>query len=129
MSNNIYYTKVLVDDVEHSEIDMDLQILFGFNYDKHDDFVEIPQGYGDADGYPIAIDRMIQTLESMKTKGATHVEMNYHEGHIGYEISGYIIRPSTTEEIAVMENKKLTIDQKNARIAELYAEIRRLQHE
>ena len=129
MSNNIYYTKVLVDDVEHSEIDMDLHDLFGFDYEKYDDIVEIRQGYGDADGYPIAIDRIISTLESMKTKGATHVEMNYHEDHIGYEISGYVIRPSTTEEIAIIKNKKLTIEQKGARIAELYAEIRRLQYE
>lgn len=129
MSKNIYYTQVLVDDVEHSEIDIDLQDLFGFDDEKYDDFVEIRQGYGGADGYPIAIDRVISTLESMKTKGATHVEMNYHESHIGYEISGYFIRPSTTEEIAVMENKKMSTDQKAARIAELYAEIRRLQYE
>lgn len=124
----VYVTKKLIDDVEHSEIDFDLYDEFKFNYDTHSEFVKIPIGkQGDADGYPIKIDRLIKTLEKMKTKGATHVEMNYHCDHIGYEISGYEIKPSKQEEIDIYENERLTQRQKEAKIRELYKQIQDLQ--
>ena len=123
----IYVTKRLVDDIEYSEIDFKLHNEFGFDYDIHEEFVEIQMGRGDADGYPINIDKMIKTLEDMKAKGATHVEMNYHCDHIGYEISGYEIKPSKQEEIDIYENERLTQRQKDAKIRELYKQIQDLQ--
>lgn len=124
----VYVTKRLVDDIEHSEIDFELYNEFGFDYDTHSEFVEIPIGkQGGADGYPINIDKMIKTLEDMKAKGATHVEMNYHCDHIGYEISGYEIKLSKQEEIDIYENERLKQRQKEAKILELYKQIQDLQ--
>lgn len=124
----VYVTKKLINDVEHSEIDFDLYGEFKFDYDTHSEFVTIPMGkQGDADGYPIKIDRMIKTLEKMKAKGATHVEMNYHCDHIGYEISGYEIKLAGSKEIEIFENERLTQRQKEAKISELYKQIQELQ--
>ena len=123
----VYVTKRLVDDIEHSEIDFDLYSEFGFDYDTHSEFVGIQMGQDGTDGYPINIDKMIKTLEDMKAKGATHVEMNYHCDHIGYEISGYEIKASKQEEIDIYENQRLTQRQKEAKIRELYKQIQELQ--
>lgn len=123
----VYVTKRLVADIEHSEIDFDLYNQFGFDYDTHSEFVDIQMGQGGADGYPIDIDRLVKTLTDMKAKGATHVEMNYHCDHIGYEISGYEIKPSAKEEIEIYENERLTQRQKDAKIRELYKQIQELQ--
>lgn len=126
---NIYITKELVDDVEFSELDIAFKESFGFNYDEMNDLIEIQTGYGDADGISAPIDMIIQALQSMKDKGATHVEMNYHCDHYGYEISGYKITPSTPEQIAIYEDKiKISTEKQKAdRIAALYAEIKKLE--
>jgi len=117
----------LVDDIEHSEIDIELYSEFGFDYDTHSEFVDIQMGQGGADGFPINIDKMIKTLEDMKAKSATHVEIDYHCDHIGYEISGYEIKLAGPKEIEIFENERLTKRQKEAKIRELYAEIQKLQ--
>jgi len=124
---NIYVTKILNFDKEFSEIDFDLYDEFGFDMDKFEDFIEIKMGNGGSDGYPIKIDRMIELLKAMKENGSTHVELDYHCDHIGYVVSGYEMRPSTQEEIAAYEDKSLSKKKKDDKIAELYAEIKRLQ--
>ena len=123
----VYITKKLIDDIEHSEIDFDLHNQFGFNYDTHSDFIEIENDQGSSEGYPIDIDRLIKTLTDMKSKGTTHIEMNYHCDHIGYQITGYEIKFSTKDEIDVYENEALTIRQRRAKIRELYRQIQELE--
>ena len=125
--DNVYVTKILKSDEEFSEIDFDLYKEFGFNFDDFEDFVEIKMGQGGSDGYPIKIDRMIEHLQSIKANGVTHVELDYHCDHIGYVISGFEMRPSTPEEIVVFMDKETTQKNKENKIAELYAEIRKLQ--
>ena len=126
--DNVYVTKILKSDKEFSEIDFDLYKEFDFNFDDFEDFVEIKMGHGGSDGYPINIDRMIEHLQTIKIKGVTHIELDYHCDHIGYVISGYEIRVSTPEEITVFEDKQTTKKNKESKISELYAEIKRLQN-
>ena len=69
---------------------------------------------------------MIKPLQDMKDKGANYVSLNYHEGHIGYQISGYLIRESTTEEIQNYEFKRMSKENKDKKIQELQKEIQRI---
>jgi hypothetical protein len=97
----MYIKKTLIDNKDFSELDFDLQGEFGFDYNEMDELDEICSGQGDADGYPIKIDRLIEALTELKNSGATHVELDYHCDHIGYEISGYEIRLATEEEVKI----------------------------
>lgn len=121
---NTYVTKKLVGDESFSELDFTLQEEFGFDYDDGGDFQTIEIGNGNTDdAFPILLDTLIGTLQEMKENGATHVEIEHHVDHIGYDISAYNIRKSTAEEIAALH----TNTEKNKKIAELYAEIQKLE--
>ena len=100
---NTYIKKTHIAEHEFSEIDFDLYDEFGFESGDDDEFIVIKKGHGAADGYPIKIDRMIEALTTLKNSGATHVELDYHVDHIGYEISGYEIRKATPEETEAYE--------------------------
>lgn len=123
----VFITKKHIADNDFSEIDFDLHEEFGFSYDEHEEFVEIQSGRaGGADAYPIKIDRMIEALEALKEKGATHVELDYHCDHIGYEVSGYRIEPATHDQIIEWYAKRNKKNENDQRIAELQAEIEKL---
>ena len=96
---NVYIKQTLIDDHEVSEIDFDLHKKFKFDYEDDGDFITIEDGQGSSDGYPIEIDKMIKILQQFKNKGATHVAMNYHCDHIGYEMSAYEIKKATQDDI------------------------------
>ena len=121
-----YITKKLIDDISFSEIDFDLHSEFDFDYETDSEFIEIQIGQGISDGYPINIDNMIKALEDLKKKGSTHVEINYHCDHIGYEISGYEIKRSNEEEISSYEEKRSKERQKREKISELYNQIKKI---
>ena len=125
---NIYVTKRLVYDIEFSEIDIEFDEKFGRDYDDDDsDVIEIELGeQGDADGHVIDIDKMINTLQNIKNKGSNYVSLNYHEDHIGYEISGYSIKKSTPEEIQNYEFELMTERERRNKIMELQREIEKL---
>lgn len=103
MESTIYIKKTHIADESVSELDMVLRESFGFDYDTHEDFIELQDKQGHADGNPIKIDDMIQILQSMKRSGATHVEMNDQCDHIGYDISGYRIELADQESIEKYE--------------------------
>lgn len=125
----VFITKKHIVDCDFRGIDFDLHDEFGFNYDEHEEFVELQSGQGGADGYPIKIDRMIKALETLKEKGATHVELDYHCDHIGYEISGYKIELASQDQIAEWYTKRNKKNENSKKIAELQAEIAKLRTE
>ena len=122
----IYINKTVVSDHNFSELDFDLQEEFGFNYEEFDDLVEIQKGHGHADAYPIKIDRMIQALESLKNLGATHVELEYHCDHIGYDITGYEIKLSSNEDIERYVNAKDLEEKKRLKKQDLLRQLKEL---
>ena len=129
MSNKIYIVKEFRADNCFSEIDFDLQNEFDFNYEVHDEFKEVCIGYGNAEGYPVNIDRMIGALQDIKKLGSTHVEISYHEDHIGYDISGYVIRKATEEEINDIENAERIKREKDDKRADLLRQLNELDRE
>lgn len=101
----LYITKKLISEKEISEIDYSLRESFGFTYDEFEEIVEIERGkpkWGPYT-YPLKIDELIEYLQKSKDSGATHIELDYHEDHIGYEMATYRITKSSPIEIAEFE--------------------------
>jgi hypothetical protein len=128
-SQNIYVTKTLIGNDNQSELDFVLYDDFGFSYDTHDKFVEIQKGKGYyADATPIKIDDMIKILQSLKEKGATHVQLEDHCDHQGYDISGFEIRLSNHDEIVEYEAMRKVEMEKKQRVLEFQNEINKIKN-
>ena len=130
MGKDIYIKKSLIDNVSISELDFDLQDEFGFNYDDDDSqFREIMSDAGRADTYPVKIDVLMRILQDMKDQGATHVELDYHCDHIGYDISAFHISHATAEEIAEVNQRERLHREKMQKRAELLRQLDELERE
>lgn len=128
-TDKVYITKEVIDNIEHSEIDFLIRDEFGFDYENHSNFVEIEIGNPDVTNEPINIDLMIKTLQELKEKGSTHVSLDYHCDHIGYEMTGYKIYQSREEQVQKYENEKNKFREKQDKLNSLYDEIRKIQNE
>ena len=122
----IYITKEVIVNVEHSELDFILHSDFGFDYETHSDFVELLKGNPDVTNEPIKIDRLIESLQELKEKGSTHVALNYHTDHIGYEMTGYKIYLATEEQIKDYEEKEKVLREKQNKLNALREEYNRI---
>jgi hypothetical protein len=125
-----FVKKKLITDYQFSEIDFDLHEEFGFDDNVHDGFVEIGDGkHGSADAYPIKIDRMLGILQQMKNEGATHVELEYHIDHIGYNVTGWNIQLADKKEIDEVERKENAHREKMKKKKELLQQLEDLEAE
>ena len=125
----MYITKEVIEDVEHSEIDFLIHEEFGFDYENEQELVEIEVGNGDVTNEPISIDLMIKTLQELKEKGSTHVSLDYHCDHIGYEMTGYKIYHSTEDQIKAYEDKLAINQEKALKLRALREEYKRIENE
>lgn len=85
-------TKKLIEEIEVSEIDFDLQNEFKkdpSDDDEEIDFVEKGKQATMVDATPINIERLEKLLAGFKEKGATHVEIEYHGDHFGYMFGAF----------------------------------------
>lgn len=123
--SKIHVKKRLIESTEISEIDFDLYDEFGVDTEKDDELVLIspPRNHWGAEGYPINIDRVIKHLQDLKDKGATHVEMDYHCDHIGYEIDGYEYLPATDKDVE--EHIRKEEEEERARIQKKKEELQK----
>jgi hypothetical protein len=126
MEEIMYITKEVIGDVEHSEIDFLIRDDFGFDYENDQELVEIEVGNGDVRNEPISIDTLIESLQELKQKGSTHVALNYHTDHIGYEMTGYKIYLSTEEQINSYEEKLKIKREKELKLMALREEYSRI---
>jgi hypothetical protein len=129
MEEIMYITKEVIGDVEHSEIDFLIRDDFGFDYENDQELVEIEVGNGDVTNEPISIDLMVKTLQELKQKGSTHVALNYHTDHIGYEMTGYKIYLSTEEQINSYEEKLKIKREKELKLMALREEYNKIANE
>jgi hypothetical protein len=125
---NTYITKKFIGDSNQSELDFELQRGFGFDYDDGGNFIEIEKGTGSASSEPIEIDKLVEILNHLKSKGATHVQIEDHCDHQGYDISGFEIRVSYPEEIEAYEKHEREKNDKRKKILELQQQISKIQH-
>jgi hypothetical protein len=123
-----YLQKIHVESRSIDELDFILYDEFDINNeDVTYEIIEVGQGITSA--YVINIDTMITNLMELKDKGTTHVEIDYHEDHIGYDISTYIMRESTIDEInkiVIAKTKQEIIDEKRL---DLLRQLTELDHE
>ena len=127
--NKIYITKEVIENKEHSEIDFLIRDEFEIDYESDYELIELIQGKPDVINESINIDLMIKTLQELKEKGSTHVSLDYHSDHIGYEMTGYKIYHSTEEQIKDYEEKLSNRRKKEKKLNGLLEEIRRIQNE
>lgn len=129
MVEKMYITKEVIENINHSEIDFLIQSEFGFDYETYDELVKIEVGNGDVRNEPINIDTLIDTLQELKQKGSTHVSLDYHCDHIGYEMTGYKIYLSTEEQISNYEEKLKIKREKELKLRALRAEYDKIANE
>jgi hypothetical protein len=86
--------------VDKSIEELDHMIIeeFGFDEKVYDNVVEIKEGIADVNTEPININTLIESLNKMKMQGCTHVTLDYHFDHIGYDMSGFKITEATIAE-------------------------------
>jgi hypothetical protein len=107
-------------------LDFVLHDEFGIDHDNNQQYEIIEIGNSSSYGYIVNINKMIEKLQNLKEKGATHIEMDYNEDHIGYDISAFEVRTSTEEEILDFEKAKKARDDKERKRAELQRQLREL---
>jgi hypothetical protein len=129
MEENFYITKEVIKDIEHSEIDYLIHEEFGYDYENDQELVEIEIGNGEVTNAPISIDLMIKTFQELKEQGATHVSLDYHCDHIGYEMTGYKIYHSTEDQIKAYEDKLAINQEKELKLRILREEYKRIENE
>lgn len=95
----VYVSKSCVGNIEETELDFVLDEEFNaFDEDDERCLIEINRApLPKVDTEPINIDTLMNDLEQLKSKGATHVQMFYHTDHLGYEISGIKIELADEE--------------------------------
>lgn len=94
----------------------------GFKYDIHEDFIEFGETIN-SDAGLVNIDELIDTLNGMRSHGATHVACDFHCDHVELDLCGVEYRLATQSEIDAYENKIKTKEEtKKQREIELLEE-------
>jgi hypothetical protein len=121
-----YLQKIHVEDQSFEDLDFRLQEEIGIDYDNNEEYQIIEVGQGRAYGYVVRIDQMIEKLVYLNSLGATHIELNHDEDHIGYDISGFTLRPSTESEIEEYEEVQRIRKEKEEKRADLQRQLQEL---
>jgi hypothetical protein len=126
--DNIYISKKLIDEADVSEIDIDFNEAFGFDYDYYNDIIDINKNKSSLDSEPILIDRLIKILQELKVAGANYVQLEHNCDHHGYDIEAFNIRLATLEEIENYHNKDKILEKKRKqeKIKKLEEELKKL---
>ena len=70
---------------------------FGFNYEIHEDYREIGETYYGL----VSIDKLIESLQELTSKGANYVSCRWHGDYQELDLYGVEYRLATDEEITV----------------------------
>lgn len=130
--NDVNLVKELVGEESFSELDFELQNEFGFDYDNGGEFNVTQKDNSDnasEDATPIKVDDLINVLQNLKKKGATHVQLEHHGDHIGYDISGWKIRKASDKDVEVEKKKSLKEKVKQEKISKLRKQIEEIENE
>jgi hypothetical protein len=119
-----YLQKIHIEDNSIDELDFVIQDEFGIKDYERLEIIDV--GNGSSYGHIVNIDMFMERLQNLKEKGATHIEMEYHCDHIGYDISAFLVRPSTEGEISTFEKVKSDKEEVDRKRAELQRQLREL---
>jgi hypothetical protein len=121
-----YLQKIHIEDESFEDLDFVLHDEFGIDTDNNEQYEIIEVGNSSAYGYIVNIDMFIEKLQNLKRKGATHIEMDYHEDHIGYDISAFVVRKSTDGEISEYLKAKNAREEKERKRLNLLRQLKEL---
>lgn len=121
-----YLHKIHIIDESFGDLDLHLLEEIGIDFENSEEYQIIEVGQGRADGYVVRIDQMIEKLVYLNSLGATHIELSHHEDHIGYDISGFTLRPSTEKEIIKYEEAQRLRSEKELKRLDLLKQLREL---
>jgi hypothetical protein len=119
-----YLQKIHIEDNSIDELDFVIQDEFGIKDYERLEIIDV--GNGSSYGHIVNIDMFMERLKNLKEKGATHIEMEYHCDHIGYDISAFLVRPSTEEEISTFEKVKKSKEEIDQKREDLQRQLREL---
>jgi hypothetical protein len=122
-----YIHKITIEENSIDDLDWNLQNEFGVDDEIEIDIIEIGDSYTEA--HIINIDSIVNELQNLKANGATHVAIDYHVDHIGYNISSFLVRESTDEEINSYLTKKDALEKKEIKRLELIKQLKELDEE
>lgn len=126
-----YVHKILIKENSIDDLDWNLQNEFGVDDYIGINIIEIGNSYIEAyiEAHIINIDTIVNELQNLKANGATHVAIDYHVDHIGYDISSFLVRESTDEEINNYLTKKDAQEKKEIKRLELIKQLKELDEE
>lgn len=131
-ANDVNLVKELVGEESFSELDFELQSEFGFDYDNGGEFNVTQKDNAEnasEDATPIKVDDLLEALQKLKKKGATHVQLEHHGDHIGYDISGWKIKKASDKDVANEKKKVLKQQVKQEKIQKLRKQIEEIENE
>lgn len=140
MAKDIYISKELVLNDEISELDLILKDDFKFNYDGNGNFIEFDvikdkklRQCNYVDTNPLKVSDLEKMIVKLKKKGATHVQIDHHGDHHGYDYSGFKIEladDSLVKKYKDEEQKKKVLykeyNKLQLRMNEIHVEVNKL---
>jgi hypothetical protein len=126
---SLYIKSKHITDSSIDDLDFINRDSFGFDENVHEDVVEITEGNPNVDTAPVSIKSLLEILNSMVNSGCTHVAIDYHCDHIGYDLSGFLIREATKDERVSFITESIRKKEIEERKAQLRKELRELEKE
>jgi hypothetical protein len=118
--------KTYIKSISIDDLDLVLYEEFNVDMDNGQDCEIIEDQCGSVCTHPISIDTMIGEMIKLKEKGATHISLDYHEDHIGYDVSAFNIKVATSEEVNNFIKDKTAREIKEQKRADLQRQLREL---
>lgn len=140
MSNkNIYISQHFINEIELNDVTDMLRTEFGFKYELNDD-AELDNEFiitneealyrtVGHDSSIINISTLINSLETLRNEGSTHVAVDWHCDHLSYDLYGYTVNLAENHEIEEYQNQKKINEEKRKQISELQDRLRQLNNE
>lgn len=121
---NICISQHLIDKIEIDDVNHELRTEFGFySADDTNEFIVTNEETSYHESEIVNIDTLINSLETLKKMGSTHVSVDWHCDHLSYELYGYAVNYAEDHEIEDYQNKQKLKADKRKQITELQKQI------
>ena len=137
-SKTIYVTQIPTLKINIEDVDYELKQEFGVKYgetfeDRGDEFIITNEQAllrsMSHDSEIVNIDTLINSLETLRKKGSTHVAVDWHCDHLSYELYGYKVNLAEDNAIEEYQDRQKSINDKRKRISELQSQIHQINSE
>lgn len=128
-----YISNTLLKNEELTELDFELGDEFNHDYDGDGWLIEMDGNSKCKDKWyvnttSVKIENLLELINKFKKLGATHIKMNHHGDHHGYEFSAMEVKLATEGQIEKYEAYQKLRKKKQKQIDKLRKEIERIQN-